>query len=139
MEMRTKIQSTIGSMMLIALLLAWPGGAMAQLDICGCNSNPGGLGDFNTRDQNTWPAGTSQSFRSISIPLPEDGVMIFNSFTVTPRDSDFGSLTVDFVPNQANTPVILLVSGNVTINGGSTLSVSGQRGGNGSSGINGLG
>src|SRR5206468_12833994 len=60
-----------------------------------------------------------------TIPLPDSGRLIFTSFTI-PQ-----SWTVLFTANKANTPVMLLVSGDVTFGANGTLDVSG---GNGTSG-----
>lgn len=115
----------------VALLLALAIGTVSsaqQLDICGCKNNPATLGAFDTLNSATWPPGTQQAFRSIQIPLPADGVMVFSSMNLQPRPSDVGSLTVSFIKNAANTPVTLLVSGNVTIATSTFLTVSGDDG-----------
>ncbi|MBI4442550.1 MAG: hypothetical protein HY649_04150 [Acidobacteria bacterium] len=61
------------------------------------------------------------------------GVLDFHNFTLIKPfggSADPGSfnLTVDFVPNLNNTPVIIRASGNVDIGGGVFLNVSGQSG-----------
>lgn len=81
--------------------------AMAQFDsgsICGtAPSDPDCLGDV------TYSVDTV-------IPLPPDGILQYGSLTV-----DTG-VTVRFTPNTVNTPVFILASGDVTLNG--SLSVS---------------
>jgi len=86
-----------------------------QLDVCGCKNNPASLGNFNTLDPSTYPPGTITGSRILEIPLPADGVMVFNSMNFQLRPADAGFLPVTFIRNAANTPVTLLVSGNVTI------------------------
>ena len=49
------------------------------------------------------------------VPLPPDGVLQYGTLTVN------AGVTVSFTPNTTNTPVFILCSGNVTING--TISV----------------
>jgi len=117
-------------------LIVWPfaRGAVlhAQLDICGCNGNPASNGDFDTA--NPTPAQqaliSSSAQQKLEIVLPADGVLVFNSLNLRPRTTpnDFGTLTITFKRNAANTPVMLLVSGDVTIASGVTLSVSGENG-----------
>jgi hypothetical protein len=78
--------------------------------------------------------GTYQN--GIRIPLPPDGVLVFDSFLVNgypPGSSTWGT-HVFFEPNAANTPVTLLVKGNVTIANESRIRVSGFSGGDGSAG-----
>ncbi len=131
---------------LCATLLALAEPARAQgLDICGCAGSPASLGAFNTQDPATWPAGTQSAFRSLLLPLPASGVLIFNSVNLAPRTlalggiSDSGVLVLSFQRNAANTPVTILVSGNVTIGSGVTLSVVGLGGTYGTLGLNGTG
>jgi hypothetical protein len=70
----------------------------------------------------------------LEIPLPPDGVLIFSSFMV--RDGH----QVRFSRNEANTPVTILVSGDVTIAGrNGYLVVSGASGANGQPAVNGEG
>src|SRR5262245_29243172 len=99
-----------------------------QLDVCGCKNNPASLGDFDTLNASSFPPGTIAGSRSLQIPLPADGVMVFNSVNLAPRPADSGALTVSFIRNAANTPVTLLVSGNVTIAAGTTLALGGEGG-----------
>jgi hypothetical protein len=99
-----------------------------QLDVCGCKNSPASLGNFDTLNATTWPPGTTSAFRLIQIPLPADGVLVFNSMNIQPRTTDSGLIVVSFVKNAANTPVTLLVGGNVTIALNSTISVAGDNG-----------
>jgi hypothetical protein len=110
-----------------------------QRDICGCAGSPRSLGAFDSGDPATYPPGTTSAFRSLTIPLSEDGVLVFSSFTVRPRPSDIGFITVRFQPNAANTPVTLLVSGNITITDNATLEVNGVAGETGTFQTNGEG
>ena len=102
---------------------------IAQLDICGCLNNPNSLGAFDTITRSGYPPGTVDNFRSITIPLPPDGVLIFDSMNVAPRPEEGCCLTVKFARNPANSPVTILVKGNFTLAGNSTnLVVSGDGG-----------
>jgi hypothetical protein len=107
------------------------------LDICGCRNSPGNLGTFDTLNQATWPPGTTSAFRVIQIPLPVDGVMVFSGMNLQPRPSDSSLLTVSFIKNAANTPVTVLVDGNLTVAAQTTLTVAGDAGTSG--GVNALG
>ncbi len=131
---------TLGVLLVLVCVLTWPGVSLAQLDICGCAGNPNSLGAFDTTDATTYPPGTTSGNTFLTIPLPEDGILIFDSFTVQPRPSDSGNfLQVFFAPNEANTPVTLLVRGDVTTALRGNINVSGSRGTSGSSGVNGIG
>ncbi len=131
---------TLGVLLVLVCVLTWPGVSLAQLDICGCAGNPNSLGAFDTTDATTYPPGTTSGNQFMTIPLPEDGILIFDSFTVQPRPSDSGNfLRVFFAPNEANTPVTLLVSGDVTTALRGNIVVSGSNGTNGTSGVNGIG
>src|ERR1051326_493549 len=101
----------------------------AQLDICGCKNNPASLGDFD--DRNLTPAQqqviTHDDVRTLEIRLPPDGVMVFDSLTLALRPNDFGCcLTINFTRSAANSPVTLLVKGDVYIGSQVTLSINGE-------------
>lgn len=133
-------------------LLAPTGAARAQsgpsFDFCGCAGSPDSLGDFDTAaDSSTWPPGTAQVSGDscnpvIRIPLPPDGVLVFDSFKVdraTTACGDRGNIVVTFLRNEANTAVTLLVKGDVSVGSGDVLFVSGAAGSNGSDGAAGVG
>jgi hypothetical protein len=126
-------------LLVLVCVLSWPGVSLAQRDICGCAGNPNSLGAFDALDSTTYPPGTISGTRVLTIPLPEDGILIFDSFNVQPRPADIGFLPVRFARNAANTPVTLLVSGDVTIATSSEINVSGNSGSSGTSGVNGIG
>src|SRR5439155_4453977 len=70
---------------------------------------------------------TSSGMRTLEIQLPPDGVMVFDSLNFQVRPADFGCcLVVTFTRSAANSPVTLLVKGNVTIGPSVTLSLSGE-------------
>lgn len=150
------------ALLLFAGLLALPRSGAAQLDVCGCTGNPNSLGAFDTDNPATYPPGTvvttkvgywyyNQRYGIITIPLPPDGVLVFSSFTARPRSVDISEegpdypdeqgyrTTIKFLPNEANTPVTILVAGDVRIDGKVGIYVSGARATNGTSGINGKG
>ncbi len=126
-------------MMSIALgLLAWSATAHA-LDICGCAGNPNSLGDFDSAVEATWPAGTVRSGVTITIPLSDDGVLIFDSFLVYDIPGSTTNAVINFQHNPANTVVTLLVSGDLTIVAGNRIDLNGVVGTRGSNAINGIG
>jgi len=119
-------------------LLLGPSVSHAQLDICGCEAAPS-LGTFDTSDPTTYPPGTTVvSGFNIIIPLPEDGILIFDAFSVTTNEFG-GAVSVQFEPNAANTPVTVLVKGDATIGGSSSMTLGGQAGTPGSFGAAGVG
>jgi hypothetical protein len=87
--------------------------AQGVVDLCGCGRD-GTLRPFDAGDPRTYPPGTtgcSAACQSgtIVLPLPPDGVLRFASVTAN------GAFTMTFAPNAANTPVTLLVAGDVTL------------------------
>ena len=118
------------------MLLAAPGFEAQGIDICGCAAVPG-LQPFESSNSATFPPGTSDSgFNgSMTIPLPPDGILRFSSFTVQNRQ-------ISFVANAANTPVTILVAGDVNLSGSFccfNFSVAGSTGSGGSSSFAGVG
>jgi hypothetical protein len=118
------------------LLLAAPAFEAAGLDICGCAAVPG-LQPFDSSNAATFPPGTTDTgFNgSLTIPLPADGILKFSSFAVQNRN-------VTFVRNAANTPVTILVAGDVAITGTIccfSVSVSGSDGISGTASLAGVG
>jgi hypothetical protein len=111
-----------------------------QLDVCGCKNNPASLGNFDTADPTTFPPGNISTYNSIDLQLPPDGIMVFNNINLVERPPYIGyGMTVRFIPNAANTPVTLLVSGNVTIGLRATIVLSGENGVHGSTNVLGKG
>jgi hypothetical protein len=109
----------------------------AQIDLCGCASVPD-LQPFDSDNPATFPPGTFSSGTTLVLPLPPDGIFRFSSFRLRSRFTSFGR-------NAANTPVQILVSGNIELNGASCcyyLDVTGDAGAGGNSqapGTGGLG
>jgi hypothetical protein len=148
----TTRRSTRSSASLAALALAVllaSGVADAQpTDFCGCAGSPDSLGDFVASDPATYPAGSqgtpanaldnyyASCDDAVLLATPPDGVFVFDSFTLDATNSaDRGCrLHFGFVGNQANTPITILVKGDVTLNSSTRLNVSGLAGGAGSSG-----
>ena len=121
---------------LVCAALTLPAVAQSQLpDLCGCRNYPTSLGAFDTRVPSTWPAGTSVSLRTMTIPLPADGVLVFDSINLewaTVTTPGFCcNVDVTFAHNAANTPITILVKGNVTITGSGDFTVKGNDGASG--------
>ncbi|MDJ0864534.1 MAG: hypothetical protein QNK03_00400 [Myxococcota bacterium] len=134
---------TIVVLVLGGLLLAPP--AWTQ-DICACEGHPESLGDFTTRDQDTYPEGFSYSTSGtdrLFFPPNDDGVWIFDSFDVSRSDGTVrgdDAVRVIFARNANNDPIRLLVASDVTIAaGGSRIEVNGGTGGPGVANLNGKG
>jgi hypothetical protein len=115
--------------------------AQQVLDICGCANTPG-LTAFVAGDPSTYPPGTSGcagpcTSGTIIFTPPPDGIMRFSSFNAT------GGFNIGFNRNSANTPITLLVAGDVLLNSSFgccfSMSVSGGAGTNGGTGIAGVG
>ncbi|MCP5152799.1 MAG: hypothetical protein H6983_01445 [Ectothiorhodospiraceae bacterium] len=133
-----RVPAVVPALVLGAAWLATPPVA-AQVDICGC-AGAQSLGDFRSVDAATWPPGTTISAPTITIPLPPGGVMVFDSFTVDGYPaSPTANATVVFSPDAANSPVTMLVKGDVVIDANDTVQVSGAAGGGGTTGLNGVG
>jgi hypothetical protein len=113
--MITRIGHVLANLLLVGLLLvpAWTG---AQTFTSG---STGGDGPFNPPVN--VPPGTTVNGSTYTVPLPSSGIFNFTTITVA------SGIAVTFTKNAANTPVILLAQGAVTING--TLDVSGSAGG----------
>lgn len=140
-----KDRARFKSLVALALALA-PAGALAQgLDICGCAGSSTSLGAFDSNIPASWPPGTTISQEClfstgmITIPLPADGVMVFDSFRVSNSHNNQCNVSVTFARNAANTPVTLLVRGSVLVDGLDVLSVSGSDGSNGTATTAGVG
>jgi hypothetical protein len=110
-------------------------------DFCGCAGSPNSLGAFVMTDTSTWPPGTVQRNDffggcedGIEVPLPPDGVVVFDSIDVNGRSPRGCNANLTFSRNAANTPVTLLVKGDVTIRDSGRINVSGFPGGDASSG-----
>ena len=106
-------QSIVSCLFSSAMILAGFPAPAADFDLCGCINHPDSLGAFDSADPTTWPPGTeipkNQNWR-MYIPLPEDGVLIFDSFKAE-RWKGHGNCELWFRPNAANTPVTILVAG----------------------------
>ncbi len=70
------------------------------------------------RDTATWPAGTVQRDNylggcedMIEVPLPPDGVLVFDSIDMNGNDLRGCNAHLGFARNAANTPVTILVKG----------------------------
>ncbi len=114
--------------------LAWPLVAQTLPDLCGCRDYPNSLGAFDLRDRATWPPGTTVSTRFVTIPLPASGVLVFDSMHFEYSAAAVPTccpVEVGFSDNAANTPVTILVKGNVTIQQNTMIQVKGANGGNG--------
>jgi hypothetical protein len=129
---------------LAVLLGASEARAQAATDYCGCAGSPDSLGDFVLTDPATYPPGSDPApildvfggcQDALRIPLPPDGVLVFDSLVLDRFNPIRGCFThLAFRPNAANTPVTILVKGDVTIDAYSRINVSGSTGGAGSSG-----
>jgi hypothetical protein len=132
---------------LVALCAVLAAPVIAQTlppDLCGCR-NHSSLGDFDTRNASTWPPGTTQSNGILTLQLPPDGVFVFDSMHLeyaAPALTTCCFVQVAFQRNAANTPVTILVKGDVVITGSALMLVTGANGANGtadSGGAGGLG
>ena len=135
-----------GRLMLVSMLLVCGLSVVVspqvQLDVCGCKNNPASLGNFDSADVSTYPPGsTSPSYNSAEIPLPPDGVLVFDNFTVRERPPYVGgySFSLRFGRNAANTPVTLLIRGNLSLGSYSSINVAGADGVNASTNVLGKG
>jgi hypothetical protein len=136
----------LAAVVVAVLMTSGKESVLAQvLDICGCAGDPT-LRPFDAGDPSTYPPGTSGcagpcTSGTIVLPLPPDGILRFSSFKT-------GNFHVYFAQNAANTPVTLLVAGDVrlvasfcchemSVGGGSGSSGTGTTAGVGAPGGNG--
>jgi len=124
--------------LMIVLGILMPTNLRAQVDLCGCEGHPDSLGVFDTSDPATWPPGATLAPANVlTIPLPPDGVLIFDSIQVTTMNG-FSTWTLKFEPNVANTPVTFLVAGDMFF-GNVRINLDGSAGEYGTSELNGRG
>ena len=73
-----------------------------QLDVCGCKNNPAASHSLDTTDSTTYPPGTTKlAINTMEIPLPSDGVFVFNNVNLVERPQYIGyGLTIRFVRNS---------------------------------------
>jgi hypothetical protein len=64
----------------------------------------------------------------LQIPLPPDGVLVFNNVNFAVRPTDSNLLNISFVRNAGNSPATLLVSGNIAVGPSVNLTTSGDTG-----------
>ena len=109
-----------------------PAVAQSVVDLCDC-ATATGLRAFDAGNPQTYPAGATGCAAtcesgSIVLPLPPDGVLRFSSFTAS------GAFTIGFQPNATNTPVTLLVSGDVVLRAPACCGIVGVKGQGGEAG-----
>jgi hypothetical protein len=119
----------------VAALLAVPLIVDTQgLDICGCATIPG-LQPFDSTNAATHPPGTTVNGTTVNIAVPADGILRFSSF--------FARNHLTFQRNAANTPVTILVSGDVTFSSATgccwNITLSGSEGTSASASVPGVG
>lgn len=112
-----RVSKTLGRIGLFTAIVLGTGNgdviAQAAIDLCGCAGDPT-LVDFNAGNPATYPPGTSGcsgpcTAGTITFTLPPDGVLKFKSFTAN------GQFNLRFTGNDANSPVTILVAGNVLL------------------------
>jgi hypothetical protein len=108
------------------------------LDICGCREHPDSLGAFDTTDEASWPPGTEARGNELVVPLPPDGVLVFDSVSLE-RWSSLSTHRVRLARNARNTPAYILVSGDFSLGERVELRVDGADGTDGRYEINGRG
>ena len=126
---------------LIASALSAPTIAQQVLDICGCASAPS-LGHVNLSDDATFAGIATRSSEVVTFTLPPDGVLVFDSLT-TGNGTSANRRSMRFTRNALNTPVTILVKGDMTMRNDfccpENISVSGSGGSHGTSVTSGFG
>lgn len=118
----------------IGILLLAPTFEAQTVDLCGCGSVPG-LRPFTTADPTTLPPFATDDGSNLVFTVPPDGILKYSSFSITNRH-------VFFRTNAANTPVTILVSGDVSLIGSGccyNFSLAGSSGSGGNSVTAGVG
>jgi hypothetical protein len=145
---RRPLYPLAGALAALALLAAPAAGAQQLFDFCGCAGSTESKGAFDSLDPATWTAvgavrtGTSSCDSSLRIPVPPDGVIVFDSLRLRNLPNiGCGNINsrVFFQGNAANTPVTILVKGDIFIEGGDILDLNGDDGANGTTGAAGVG
>lgn len=108
-------------------------------NICGCKGHPKSLGAFDMSDEKTWPAGSVLKDRVLTLPLPPDGVLVFDSFRAVRGEKERDHLYIQFERNAHNTPVTLLVAGDFITSGYRDIRLYGSNGEGGNDRIFGRG
>jgi hypothetical protein len=116
-ELTRTLRSRWSLFVVAATIVLTPAGFAAQqiIDLCGCANTPG-LQPFDAGTPSTYPAGTSGcsancSSGTITFQVPPDGILRFSSFTAN------GGFQLGFARNAANSPVTILVAGDVVLRG----------------------
>jgi hypothetical protein len=132
--MKGQVMTISSRAIVLTVLLMLPARQIAQqvIDLCGC-AGDSTLQPFNAGDPATYPPGTIGCTApcgsgTVTLALPTDGVLKFSSFRVD------GNFTIGFARNAANSPVTILVSGDVLFRNGVCCPNLGLNGGNGSNG-----
>lgn len=138
----------IGALAVLAFLAAREAAAQTApaRDVCGCAGSASSFGAFDTLSPSTWPPGTvrigSSCSGTLHVPLPPDGVMVFDSLQIR-QVPDTGcnprSAIVRFLADDGNAAATILVRGDATIESTGTIDVSGRAGVNGADGAGGAG
>jgi len=127
------------AMLLFGAALPGFSGAQTLDNLCGCQGHPKSLGKFSLYDDKTWPAGSRQDRNNIFIPLPADGVLVYDEFKADRKEDDRGSWQIHVERNGDNTPVRLLVAGDFLLGSYVNLQVHGHDGARGDRNIFGRG
>lgn len=139
-----RARSVWGLLLAMTLFSVAAAGPAHAIDFCACEGSDS-QGDFDVSDPATHPPGIVFNQDTctpvFSIPVPESGTLVFDSFRVLPVSIGCGNrpVTVNFIRNEANSPVTILVKNDFTIESSGTVSVSAGGGSNGSVGAAGVG
>ena len=114
--MAPRMMHRLAWLLLATVLWLAPSLATAQTYTSG---STGADGPFSP--PGTVPAGSTVTGSTVTVPLPPSGIFHFTTISIP------AGVTVTFTKNAANTPAILLATGNITVSG--TLDVSGKSGG----------
>ncbi len=119
--------------------LAGPAPAQSLDNLCGCKGHPKSLGDFDLRDEKTWPEGSRLDGTTLFFALPPDGVLVFDGFKGLRKEGDNRHWYLRFDRNAENTPVSILVAGDFELAGYVDLYLDGTNGGGGNQHMFGIG
>jgi len=112
--------------------------AQPKLDICGCAGHADSLGALDTSDPENLPAGFKVQKYSMIIPVPRDGVVIFDNVNFVQWNKHRNN-EIRFTSDTVNAAVTILSAGDFVLGPGVIIRIDGAGGTGGSPKVNGRG
>jgi len=127
-----QVHHALRQVLTIGILLFGAGPRAQTLDnLCGCKGHPKSLGTFSLYDEKTWSAGSRLEHTNLFIPLPANGVLVYDEFKAERKEGDHSTRYIHFERNADNTPVRLLVAGDFLLGPHVVIQIHGMDGARG--------